>query len=88
MQYTKNTKNFDEFQKFIDSNNKTGLCLEDTLKFFDIQGVFGQFESVKQSGIKLIFSYILLKLYMKYPNIEFRLLFYPTRDPKERPYRG
>ena len=50
MQHTKITENLGEFQKFIDSDNKTGLCLEDSLKFFDIQRIFGQFESVKQGG--------------------------------------
>jgi|GEM_PF-3553011 len=29
MQHTKITQNFGEFQKFIDSDNKTGLCMKD-----------------------------------------------------------
>ena len=32
----KNTENLGEFQKFIDNDNKTGLCLEDTLRFSHI----------------------------------------------------
>ena len=71
MQHTKVTKNFGEFQKFIDSDNKTGLCLEDSLKFFDIQRVFGKFESVKQSGIKVIFimTSLLVMLFYRSRNI-------------------
>lgn len=71
MQHTKVTKNFSEFQKFIDSDNKTGLCLEDSLKFFDIQRIFGQFESVKQSGIKVIFimTSLLVMLFYRSRNI-------------------
>ena len=40
MQHMKITKNLGEFQSFIDSDNKTGLCLEDTLGFFDIQRIY------------------------------------------------
>ena len=71
MQHTKVTKNFGEFQKFIDSDNKTGLCLEDSLKFFDIQRIFGKFESVKQSGIKVIFimTSLLVMLFYRSRNI-------------------
>ena len=71
MQHMKNTKNLGEFQKFIDNDNKTGLCLEDTLKFFDIQCVFGKFESVKQSGIKVIFimTSLLVMLFYRSRNI-------------------
>jgi len=71
MQHTKNTKNFSEFQKFIDNDNKTGLCLEDSLKFFDIQRIFGQFESVKQSGIKVTFimTSLLVMLFYRSRNI-------------------
>ena len=47
MQHIKDTKKAGEFEKFIDSDSKTGLCLEDTLKFFEIQRIFKQFESVK-----------------------------------------
>jgi len=43
----KNTKKIGEFQKFIDNDSKTGLCLEDTLKFFEIQRIFGKFEFIK-----------------------------------------
>jgi hypothetical protein len=53
MQHTKITDNLGEFQKFIDSDSKTGMCLEDTIRFFDIQRIFGRFESVKQSGIRV-----------------------------------
>ena len=33
MQHMKITENLGEFQRFIDNDNKTGLFLEDTLKF-------------------------------------------------------
>ncbi len=71
MQHTKITKNLGEFQKFIDSDNKTGLCLEDTLGFFDIQRIFGQFESVKQSGIRvtMIMTTLLIMLFYRNRNI-------------------
>jgi hypothetical protein len=65
------TENLGEFQKFIDSDDKTGLCLEDTLRFFDIQRIFGQFESVKQSGIRvtLILTTLLVMLFYRNRNI-------------------
>jgi len=65
------TENLGEFQKFIDSDNKTGICLEDTLKFFDIQRIFGQFESVKKKGIKvtMILTSLLVMLFYKSRNI-------------------
>lgn len=45
----------------------TGLCLEDTLRFFDIQRIFGQFESIKQGGIRgsLILTALLVMLFYK-----------------------
>ena len=65
------TKNLGEFQKFLDSDNKTGLCLEDTIKFFDIRRIFGQFESVKQRGVKvtLIMTNLLVMLFYRSRNI-------------------
>ena len=71
MQQVKITKNLGEFQKFIDSDNKTGLCLEDSLRFFDIQSIFGRFEHVKQSGIRvtLILSVLLVMLFYRNRNI-------------------
>ncbi|MFO7922463.1 MAG: transposase [Bacteroidales bacterium] len=71
MQHNKVTDNLGEFQKFIDSDNKTGLCLEDTLRFFDIQRIFGRFEFVKQSGIKvtMIMSTLLIMLFYRSRNI-------------------
>jgi len=71
MQHNKITENLGEFQRFIDSDSKTGLCLEDTLKFFDIQRIFGQFESVKQSGIRvtLIMTTLLVMLFYRSRNI-------------------
>lgn len=71
MQHTKITENLGEFQKFLDSDNKTGLCLEDTIKFFDIQRIFGQFESVKQSGIRvtMIMTTLLVMLFYRNRNI-------------------
>ena len=68
MQHDKSTKNLGEFQKFIDSDSKTGMCLEDTIKFFDIQRIFGQFEFVKQSGIRvtLIMNTLLIMLFYRY----------------------
>ncbi len=71
MQHTKITKNSGEFQKFIDNDKKTGLCLEETLRFFDIHRIFGQFESVKQSGIRvtLIMTTLLVMLFYRSRNI-------------------
>ena len=71
MQHTKITKNSGEFQKFIDNDKKTGHCLEETLRFFDIQRIFGQFESVKQSGIRviLIMTTLLVMLFYRSRNI-------------------
>jgi hypothetical protein len=71
MQHAKITKNSGEFQKFLDNDKKTGLCLEETLRFFDIQRVFGQFESVKQSGIRvtLIMTTLLVMLFYRSRNI-------------------
>ena len=71
MQHMKITENLGEFQKFIDSDIKTGLCLEDTLKFFDIQRIFGRFESVKQSGIgvAMIMTNLLVMLFYRSRNI-------------------
>ena len=65
------TKNLGEFQKFIEDDSKTGICLEDTLGFFDIQRIFGQFESVKQSGIRvtLIMTTLLVMLFYRNRNI-------------------
>ena len=72
MQHTKITKNSGEFQKFINNDKKTGLCLEETLKFFDIQRIFGQFEPVRQSGIRvtLIMTIHLMMLFYKNRNIQ------------------
>jgi len=65
------TENLGEFQKFIEDDSKTGTCLEDTLGFFDIQRIFGQFESVKQSGIRvtLIMTTLLVMLFYRNRNI-------------------
>ena len=67
MQHNKITDNLGEFQKFIDSDSKTGMCLEDTLKFFDIQRIFGQFETVKQNGVRvtLIMTTLLVMLFYR-----------------------
>ena len=71
MQHIKITENLGEFQSFIDSDNKTGLCLEDTLQFFDIRRIFGQFESVKQGGIRVtqILTTLLIMLFYRSRNI-------------------
>ena len=72
MQHMKITENLGEFQKFLDSDNKTGLCLEDTIKFFDVQRIFGQFESVKQSGIRvtmIIMTSLLVMLFYRSKSI-------------------
>jgi len=68
MQHMKITENLGEFQKFIDSDNKTGLCLEDTLGIFDIQRIFGQFESVKQHGIRVTIILTTLLIMLLYRN--------------------
>jgi len=86
------TENLGEFQKFIDSDNKTGLCLEDTLRFFDIQRIFGHFESVKQSGVRvmLIMTTLLIMLFYRSRNIHsyFSLQFgkQADRDSSKNPY--
>jgi len=71
MQHMKITENLGEFQKFIEDDSKTGACLEDTLGFFDIQRIFGQFESVKQNGIRvtLIMTTLLVMLFYRNRNI-------------------
>lgn len=71
MQHNKITDNLGEFQKFIDSDSKTGMCLEDTIRFFDIQRIFGRFESVKQSGIRvtMIMTTLLVMLFYRSRNI-------------------
>lgn len=71
MQHNKVTDNLGEFQKFIDSDSKTGMCLEDTIRFFDIQRIFGRFESVKQSGIRvtMIMTTLLVMLFYRSRNI-------------------
>ena len=67
MQHNKITDNLGEFQKFIDSDIKAGMCLEDTIRFFDIQRIFGQFETVKQSGVRvtLIMTTLLVMLFYR-----------------------
>jgi hypothetical protein len=71
MQQTKITKTLGEFQKFLENDNKTGLCLEDTLRFFDIQRIFGHFECIKQRGIKvtLIMTSLMVMLFYRSRNI-------------------
>ena len=71
MQHMKSTENLGEFQKFIDSDNKAGLCLEDTLRFFDIQRIFGQFESIKQNGLRvtMIMTSLLVMLFYRNKSI-------------------
>jgi len=71
MQHNKVTENLGEFQKFIDSDTKTGLCLEDTKRFFDIRRIFGKFESVKQRGIgvNMIMTTLLVMLFYRSRNI-------------------
>ncbi len=71
MQQHKITENLGEFQKFLDNDNKTGLCLEDTIRFFDVRRIFGQFESLKQSGIRVsrIMTTLLIMLFYRSRNI-------------------
>ena len=71
MQHLKDTKKLGEFEKFIDNDNKTGLCLEDTLRFFEIQRIFRHFELVKQRGISviLVLSALLVMLFYNGRNI-------------------
>jgi len=76
MQHMKITENIGEFQKFLESDNKTGLCLEDTMGFFDIQRILGQFELVKQRGIRV--SMIMTNLYAVLPKQEHPQLLFPT----------
>ena len=71
MQHMKITDNLGEFQKFLDSDNKTGLCLEDTIRFFDTQRIFGQFESIKQNGLRvtMIMTNLLVILFYRNKSI-------------------
>ena len=71
MQHTKITENLGEFQNFLDSDNKTGMCLEDTVGFFDIRRIFGQFETIKQCGIKVtrIMTTLVVMLFYRSRNI-------------------
>ncbi len=92
MQQTKITKTLGEFQKFLDNDSKTGLCLEDTLRFFDIQRIFGHFECIKQRGIKvtLIMTSLLVMLFYRSRNIHsyFSRQFgkYTGTDSSKNPY--
>ncbi|MDF1571888.1 MAG: transposase [Bacteroidales bacterium] len=47
------------------------MCLEDTIGFFDIRRIFGQFESIKQSGIRVtrIMTTLLVMLFYRSRNI-------------------
>jgi len=71
MQHTKITDNLGEFQKFLDNDSKTGMCLEDTIRFFDVRRIFGQFETIKQSGIRVsrIMTTLLVMLFYRSRNI-------------------
>ena len=71
MQHNKITDNLGEFQKFLNNDSKTGMCLEDTIRFFDVQRIFGQFESIKQSGIRVtrIMTTLLVMLFYRSRNI-------------------
>ena len=71
MQHTKITDNLGEFQKFLDNDSKTGICLEDTIGFFDVRRIFGQFETIKQSGIRVsrIMTTLLVMLFYRSRNI-------------------
>ncbi|MDF1576698.1 MAG: transposase [Bacteroidales bacterium] len=71
MQHTKITDNLGEFHKFLDNDNKTGLCLEDTIGFFDVRRIFGQFDTIKQSGIMVskIMTTLLVMLFYRSRNI-------------------
>jgi hypothetical protein len=86
------TENLGEFQKFIEDDTKTGTCLKETLGFFDIQRIFGQFESVKQSGIRftLIMTSLLVMLFYQSRNIYsyFTRQFgkFTNRDGSKNPY--
>lgn len=88
MQHTKVTDNLGEFQKFIDSDHKAGMCLEDTIRFFDIQRIFGQFESVKQSGIRvtMIMTTLLVMLFYRSRNIHSYFSRQLERDGSKNPY--
>jgi hypothetical protein len=36
-----------EIQKFLDCDNKTGLCLQNTIRFFNVWRIFGQFDTIR-----------------------------------------
>jgi len=62
IQQSKVTEKIGEFQKFIDNDSDTIMCLKYTLKFFEIQHIFDQFDSSKQKEEKNeCFSQIKLK---------------------------
>ena len=92
MQHNKVTKNLGEFQKFIDSDSKTGLCLEETIKFFDIRRIFGKFESVKQRGlgVNMILTTLLVMLFYRSRNIysyfSKQYVKLATREGSKNPY--
>ena len=71
MKHTKITDNLGEFQKFLDNDSKTGICLEDTIGFFDVRRILGQFETIKQSGIRVsrIMTTLLVMLFYRSRNI-------------------
>jgi len=71
MQHIKISENLGEFQRFIDSDHKTGLCLEDSLRFFDIRRIFRKFESIKRRGIEVthILTTLLVMLFYRNRNI-------------------
>ncbi len=92
MQHNKVTKNLGEFQKFIDSDTKTGLCLEETIRFFDIRRIFGKFERVKQRGIgvNMILTTLLVMLFYRSRNIysyfSKQYVKLTTREGSKNPY--
>ena len=65
------TENLGEFQRFIDSDGKTGMCLEDTITFFEVRRIFGQFESIKKKVIMVtrIMTTLIVMLFYRSRNI-------------------
>jgi hypothetical protein len=71
MQHTKNNNKIGEFQAFIETNEKTGECLNKMLRFFEIQRVFKQFKDVKQRGLEvtLLLTGLLIMTFYNAANI-------------------
>jgi hypothetical protein len=55
----------------MDNDSKTGMCVEDMIAFFIVRRIFGQFELIRQSGIRVtrIMTTLLVMLFYRSRNI-------------------